>query len=183
MIVTPTNETGDPQQDAQMKSMRRSMYFMPLMSFAVTVSAPAGLGIYWAVSAFISFLITVLTNVYYDHVDMEKIVEKAQIKAAKNIEKRKASGKKTFMEKFQEAAMGADPSAEDSSSTNKNLSKYSNMNLRNFDNEADDSADSSDSSDSDADNSNATVSSSRPKKGSLADRANAVKRFNDTGVN
>ena len=57
------------------------------------------------------------------------------------------------------------------------------MNLRNFDNEADDSAVSSDSSDSDADNSNATVSSSRLKKGSLADRANAVKRFNDTGVN
>jgi YidC/Oxa1 family membrane protein insertase len=76
--------------------------------------------------------------------------------------------------------MGADPSAEDSSSTNKNLSKYSNMNLRNFDNEADDSAD---SSDSDADSSNDTVSSSGPKKGSLADRANAVKRFNDTGVN
>ena len=64
MIVMPMNETGDPQQDAQMKSMRRSMYFMPVMSFIITVSAPAGLGIYWAVSAFVGFLITVFTNLY-----------------------------------------------------------------------------------------------------------------------
>jgi membrane protein insertase, YidC/Oxa1 family, C-terminal domain len=181
MLVTPMNETGDPQQDAQMKSMRRSMYFMPLMSFAVTVSAPAGLGIYWAMSAFISFLITVLQNVYYNHVDMEKLVEKAQEKAAKNIEKRKASGKKSLMEKFQEAAMGADPSEEESKSTNKNLNKYSNMNLRNFDSEADD-VDDSDSADTESSN-DTDSSKSKPKKGSLADRANAVKRFNDTGVN
>ena len=183
MLVTPMNETGDPQQDAQMKSMRRSMYFMPLMSFAVTVSAPAGLGIYWAMSAFISFLITVLQNVYYNHVDMEKIVQKAQEKAAKNIEKRKASGKKSLMEKFQEAAMGGDPSQEEKT-TNKNLSKYSNMNLRNFDSEADTSDSDSDDSDMDTDEGSNTANvSGGPKKGSLADKANAVKRFNDTGVN
>jgi len=111
---------------------------------------------------------------------MEKLVEKSKVKAAKKIEKRKASGKKTFMEKFQEAAMGADTSAEENKAKNKNLNKYGNMNLRKFDSEADtlDDSDSYDTIDL-----NSTVSSSNgPKKGSLADRANAVKRFNDTGV-
>ena len=100
MLVTPMGDTGDPQQDAQMKAMKRSMYFMPIMSFIVTVSAPAGLGIYWATSALLSFLITVCTNFYYSHVDMEKLVAKQQEKAAKAIAKKKASGKKSFSERF-----------------------------------------------------------------------------------
>ncbi len=162
MIVMPMNETGDPQQDAQMKSMRRSMYFMPVMSFIITVSAPAGLGIYWAVSAFVGFLITVFTNLYYDHIDMEKLVEKQKAKAAKDIAKRKASGKKTLGQRMTEAAMGQ-TSDESSSSTSKNksLNKYGNMNLKNYD---------------------SSVENEAPKKGSLADKANAVKRFNDSGV-
>ena len=162
MIVMPMNETGDPQQDAQMKSMRRSMYFMPVMSFIITVSAPAGLGIYWAVSAFVGFLITVFTNLYYDHIDMEKLVEKQKAKAAKEIAKRKASGKKTLGQRMTEAAMGQ-TSDETSSSTSKNksLNKYGNMNLKNYD---------------------SSVENEAPKKGSLADKANAVKRFNDSGV-
>lgn len=162
MIVMPMNETGDPQQDAQMKSMRRSMYFMPVMSFIITVSAPAGLGIYWAVSAFVGFLITVFTNLYYDHIDMEKLVEKQKAKAAKEIAKRKASGKKTLGQRMTEAAMGQ-TSDESSSSTSKNksLNKYGNMNLKNYD---------------------SSVENEAPKKGSLADKANAVKRFNDSGV-
>lgn len=162
MIVMPMNETGDPQQDAQMKSMRRSMYFMPVMSFIITVSAPAGLGIYWAVSAFVGFLITVFTNLYYDHIDMEKLVEKQKAKAAKEIAKRKASGKKTLGQRMTEAAMGqTSDESSSNTSTNKSLNKYGNMNLKNYD---------------------SSVENEAPKKGSLADKANAVKRFNDSGV-
>lgn len=162
MIVMPMNETGDPQQDAQMKSMRRSMYFMPVMSFIITVSAPAGLGIYWAVSAFVGFLITVFTNLYYDHIDMEKLVEKQKAKAAKEIAKRKASGKKTLGQRTTEAAMGqTSDESSSNTSTNKSLNKYGNMNLKNYD---------------------SSVENEAPKKGSLADKANAVKRFNDSGV-
>ena len=135
---------------------------MPIMSFIVTVSAPAGLGIYWAVSAFISFLIAVFTNLYYDHVDMEKIVEKQRLKAEKDIAKRKASGKKSLTQKITEAAMGQPQEEETQQSTNKTISKYGNMNLKNIDN---------------------GDTEEPPKKGSLADKANAVKRFNDTGVN
>ena len=179
MLVTPMNETGDPQQDAQMKSMKRTMYFMPIMSFIVTISAPAGLGIYWATSAFISFLITVFTNMYYDHADMEKIVAQQQEKAQAQIAKRKASGKKSFSERFMEAAMGQQPEESQSttSSGNKTLNKYGSMNLKNFDSYyADQSADDTN------DNTQDISTTKSPKKGSLADKANAVKRFNDSGV-
>ncbi|SNU09720.1 YidC/Oxa1 family membrane protein insertase [Lachnospiraceae bacterium] len=173
MLVMPMAETGDPQQDAQMKSMKRSMYFMPIMSFIVTVSAPAGLGIYWATSAFISFLITVFTNIYYNHVDMEKIIEKQKEKAEKATAKRKASGKKTLSERFMEAATGQAPEQEGSTgSGNKNINKYGNMNLKNYDGYNSDNTEVEETE----------IKKGSPKKGSLADKANAVKRFNDSGV-
>ena len=162
MKVTPMNETGDPQQDAQMRTMRKTMYIMPVFSFFITAISPAGLGIYWATSAFVSFLITVFTNMYYDHADMEKIIEKQQEKAAKKIAKRKAKGKVSLTERLYGA--GGEGDSGDGSpgvSTNKGLNKYGNMNLKNYESEA---------------------TQSKPKKGSLADKANAVKRFNDTGV-
>ncbi len=179
MLVTPMAETGDPQQDAQMKSMKRTMYFMPIMSLIVTITAPAGLGIYWATSAFISFLITVFTNKYYDHADMEKIIAVQQEKAAKQIAKRKESGKKSFSERFMEAAMGQQPEPEQNTTVSKNrtLNKYGSMNLKNFDSNYADNSDSDNNAESDF---NTTTKS--PKKGSLADKANAVKRFNDSGV-
>ena len=175
MLVTPMGDTGDPQQDAQMKAMKRSMYFMPIMSFIVTVSAPAGLGIYWATSALLSFLITVCTNFYYNHVDMEKLVAKQQEKAAKALAKKKASGKKSLSERFMEAAAGQAPEDPGSSgSGNKNINKYGNMNLKNFDNSDSDSVETEEISQE--------IKKGSPKKGSLADKANAVKRFNDSGV-
>ena len=152
---------------------------MPVMSFLVTVNAPAGLGIYWATSAFFSFLITVLINFYYDHVDMEKIIEKQMEKAAKDIEKRKASGKKSWMERMSEAAMGQQQMPESDAAKATRVKSYANMNLKNYDASGSDS-DSSDSADDSAGNGDVVVNN--PKKGSLADKANAVQRFNDTGV-
>ena len=184
MLVMPKTETGDPQQDAQMNSMRRSMYFMPIMSFIVTVSAPAGLGIYWATSAFISFLITIFTNIYYDHIaDMEQIVEKQRIKAEKDIAKRKASGKKSLMERYMDAASGKtteETSESNSSSGNAKLARYSNMNLKNFDSEVEEINEAV-KENVDTDLTEEIDSVRKPKKGSMADKAAAVKRFNEMG--
>lgn len=162
MKVTPMTETGDPQQDAQMRTMRKTMYIMPIFSFFITTISPAGLGIYWATSAFVSFLITVVTNYYYDHADMDAIVEKQMAIAAKKIEKRKAKGKVSLTERlYGQAGEGEGGSSQSNVSTNRSLNKYGNMNLKNYESEA---------------------TNTRPKKGSLADKAGAVKRFNDTGV-
>ena len=53
-----------------------------------------------------SFITSVLINLYFKHCNMDKIIEKSMAKAAKKKEKREKSGKKTFMEKMQEAAYG-----------------------------------------------------------------------------
>ena len=182
MLVTPMNETGDPQQDAQMRTMRKTLLLMPIMSFFVTVSAPAGLGIYWATSAFISFLITVFSNIYYNHIDMEALVEKQRKKAEISIAKRKASGKKSLSQKLAEAAAGQTGTEETSDSpANSKLNTYGRMNLKNFDYQSDSLSDEVSDDDSDTTTQSSTSKNS-PKKGSLADKANAVKRFNDSGV-
>ena len=93
MNATPMQTNGDPTQDATMKSMKTMMKVFPIMSFFVCVSAPAGVGLYWATGSLISFLTSKIINAYFKHCDMEKIVEKAKKKAAKKIAKRKAKGK------------------------------------------------------------------------------------------
>ena len=164
LMPQPAQASKDPNDQAAQigNSMKTMNMMMPLMSLFFTFTFPAGLGIYWATSAFVSFLITVFTNMYYDHADMEKIIEKQQEKAAKKIAKRKAKGKVSLTERLYGA--GGEGDSGDGSpgvSTNKGLNKYGNMNLKNYESEA---------------------TQSKPKKGSLADKANAVKRFNDTGV-
>ena len=81
----------------------------------------------------------------------------------------------SLSERFMEAAAGQAPEDPGSSgSGNKNINKYGNMNLKNFDNSDSDSVETEEISQE--------IKKGSPKKGSLADKANAVKRFNDSGV-
>jgi len=178
MLVQPKNSTGDVTQDAQMKSMRTMMFIMPLFSFWLTVNVPAGLGLYWATSALISFLITFFTNIYYNHVDMEKIVEKARLKAEIANAKRSASGKVSLTERLTAAATG-ESAKEESVKKQQNLKSYSNVNLKNY--KSDSSYDPSvidEDVDGRGDN---FMNNNNVKKGSLTDRANAVWHYNHKG--
>ena len=159
MKVTPQQNTGDPSQQQSMKMMKTMMYIFPLMSFFITVSVPAGLGLYWATGAFISFLTSVGINVYFKHCDMDKLIEKSKEKAAIKMEKKKASGKKSFMERMQEAAYGP----QDASSNPKVNSNIASQSLKSY-------------SSSTMSKNNGGV---KYREGSLAARANAMQRFND----
>ena len=106
MKVTPMQGSDDPTQQATMGTMKTMMYIMPIFSFFVCVNVPCGVGLYWAVGAFISFITTICTNAYFKHCDMDKILEKSMAKAAKKNAKKKKKNKKSFMEKMQEAAYG-----------------------------------------------------------------------------
>lgn len=64
------------------------MYTMPLMSFFMCITLPAALGIYWAASALFQYIQQVAFNYYYDHADMDKIIEKSREKAAKKKKKK-----------------------------------------------------------------------------------------------
>jgi len=135
MKVAPVQESGDPQQDAQMKSMRRFLMIMPIMSFFVTITVPAGLGLYWAVSAAVSVLITLSQNFYYSHADMEAITEKARVKAEAKLERQKARNggkeKKGFLEKMQEAATGQND-AEQRSQDAEGMQKFGGARLKSY---------------------------------------------------
>ncbi len=169
MRVTPMQSTGDAQQDQQMKSMRRFMMIMPIMSFFVTISVPAGLGLYWAASALVSVLITLGTNFYYDHTDMEAIVEKARLKAEKKLEREKARNggkeKKGFLERMQEAAGGQGAGASDEESAG--MRQYGNARLKSYT-----------SATSYKDSKPSTNNDVKYKPGSLAAKANALRDYN-----
>lgn len=156
--ATQPASTGDPQAEATMKSMKTMMKVFPLMSFFVTVNVPAGVGLYWATGSLISFITSKSIHAYFNHADMEKIVEKSKEKAAIKIAKRKASGKKTFMEKMQEAANGQqaqESTAPKSNITNSRLKNYTSSTMK-------------------------TQSSGvKYREGSLAAKANALQKFND----
>ncbi len=159
MNSTPMQSTGDPTQDATMKSMKTMLKVFPIMSFFICVGVPAGVGLYWAMGSLISFLTTKSVNFYFNHCDMDKVVEKSKAKAEKKIAKRKAKGKKTFMEKMQEAATGQTQANQPT--VNRNASTAS---LKNYT-----------SSTMNKNNSQGT----KYREGSLAAKANAMQRYMD----
>lgn len=142
-------------------SMNKSMELtMPLMSFVMCFSFPAGIGIYWASTALFQVIQQLLINRYYDKVDMQAMIEKNMEKASKK--KKKPSMYQKMLEKAgmeqEEEAQGSINSA--ANTKTKNYKKYDNSK----------SAD--DISYSDLNN--------RPAKpGSLAEKAGLVREFNE----
>lgn len=98
-LTSGNQENADPAANSMMRSM---MITMPLMSIFICISLPAGIGIYWSAGAFISLITQLIINAYYNHADMDKILEeqmaKAEAKRAKN------GGKKSFMQRMMDSS-------------------------------------------------------------------------------
>lgn len=123
MQTVQPDMTGGDQTAAQTAAMTKSMmYSMPLMSLFFCITLPAGIGIYWSISALISLITQLGVNLYYDKIaDKDKILEKQMEKA----KKKKKKNKKSFMEKMMEAAGAADTSNNSSNSVaGTNLKSY-----------------------------------------------------------
>lgn len=122
-ISTGRQENADPTANSMMKSM---MITMPLMSIFICISLPAGIGIYWSVGALISLITQLIINAYYDHADMDKILEeqiaKAEAKKAKN------GGKKSFMERL----MDSSAEAQEELNRREAMRKNSSATLKNY---------------------------------------------------
>ena len=94
---------NQPQADGSAGNMMKSMQIMgPLMTVFMCISLPAYLSIYWATSSLIAVITQLFVNLYYDHVDMDAILEKQMELAAKKLEKR--GGKKSFMQRMMDEA-------------------------------------------------------------------------------
>lgn len=94
-------DMGDNPAAGMNKSMA---IMMPLMSMYFCIVMPAGLGIYWVSSAMFQCVQQVIINKYMAKADMEKMIEKNRAKA----EKKKAKGKKSFMEKLMDTSNKAE---------------------------------------------------------------------------
>lgn len=159
-LSTKTMQTAQPdmggdQAAAQSAAMMKTMTFtMPIMSLFICISLPAGIGLYWSISALISLLIQLAINVYYDKLaDMDKILEKQMEKA----KKKKRKNKKSFMERMMEAAGGAEAAnASSNSVAGTNLKSYNNTSSNN--------------------NSNGSATY---RKGSIASKANIMQQYNN----
>jgi YidC/Oxa1 family membrane protein insertase len=122
MKVSMSKQQQQSQGADMSTSMMKSMSItMPLMSLFVCVSLPAAIGIYWSVSAFITMLTQLIINWYYDHADMDAILEKQMEKA--RIKKEKNGGKKSFYEKLMDQSEAMQEELEKQEAMKKNSAK------------------------------------------------------------
>ncbi|MDO4170878.1 MAG: YidC/Oxa1 family membrane protein insertase [Lachnospiraceae bacterium] len=114
---------------------KQMMLIMPIMSFVMCISLPSAIGIYWAASAIFTVLQQWIINYYYDHADMDKIIEKQRAKAAKK--KAKKKGKPTLTERMMQAAdpnsASQNTQAGQGSSANSKVKSAANINTKKVD--------------------------------------------------
>ncbi len=67
---------NNPGANKMGMGMNAMLYIMPLFSFWISFSFPAGLGLYWTLSAIYSLIQTVILNKIYTPERVEKMVEK-----------------------------------------------------------------------------------------------------------
>lgn len=146
----PQAEASDPATAQSAKMMKSMTYTMPIMSLIICVSLPAGIGLYWSISALITLLIQLAINVYYDKfADMDKILERQMERAKKKNKK----NKKSLMERMLDAAGNAEATGSSSNSVaGTSLKSYN----------------------STADNNTSTTY----RKGSIASKANIMQQYN-----
>lgn len=108
------SKKNNPSMQMGMSGMNIMLYTMPLISFWIAFTFPAGVGIYWIAQSIFGLVQTVVLNLYLTPERMEKMDEKEKVK-------RKKSGKKSFMEKALEAQMQAQENGGVKKAIEKNL--------------------------------------------------------------
>ena len=142
-------------------SMTKSMnMMMPIMSLVMCFSFPAGLGIYWIMTAVFQIFQQLIMNKYYETVDMDKLIAENMEKASK---KKK---KKTFTQKLMEKA-GMDQPEEAAGSINNAAATRTKNYARNYDNSKADEI------------SYSSANAPKAKPGSLAEKAGLVREYNE----
>ena len=99
---------------------KNMMLMMPIMSLFMCITLPVGIGIYWTASAVFQWVQQILINNYYNHTNMQKIIEKSREKAAKKKAKKKGP---SMYEKMMGAASGSTPSESSQDNTISSIAK------------------------------------------------------------
>lgn len=74
--LMPQAAASDDSNDAMSQSMKQMNVMMPLMSAIFCFTLPAGMGIYWIASALVRCVQQVILNKHFDKIDLDQLVEK-----------------------------------------------------------------------------------------------------------
>ena len=99
-FTTKLSQQSNPAMKQTGGMMKGMMIIMPLMSFFIAFSVPAGVGLYWILSNIIMGVQSFALNKYYNPGRIEAIVEKER----EEIRTGKRKKKQGFMQKMQKAA-------------------------------------------------------------------------------
>lgn len=91
--LMPQPDTGSDSENPMANSMKTMTYTMPLVSVFMGFSLPAGLGLYWAASAVVRSVQQLAINKYLNTKSTDDLIAENQKKAAKKREKKGTSAK------------------------------------------------------------------------------------------
>ncbi|MFV0362473.1 MAG: YidC/Oxa1 family membrane protein insertase [Suipraeoptans sp.] len=162
-LMQGTNQqpVSNDKENPMAGTMKTMNYMMPLMSVFIVVSAPAAIGLYWITSACVRLIQQLAVNKYLKKFSIDDIIEKNREKAEKKMRKRGEQAEKVNTMAHTNTRSLSDKAKVN---TNTNSSKKDNNNV---------------SKDSTKSDSVDTTTNNDIKPGSLADKANLVKRFNE----
>ena len=83
--------SGNETADSMAQSMKMMNTMMPIMSAFFCFTLPAGMGLYWIAGAVVRSIQQVMINRHIDKMDINDVIKKNEAKAAKKIERMKAS--------------------------------------------------------------------------------------------
>lgn len=143
--------SGDAQADQMASSMKTMNMFFPLISAWFCFTLPAGLGLYWVAGSIVRSIQQVIINKTIDKMDFEELIQKNSKKSAKQMEKIKQNQER--------------------------MNAYANMNTRSIQNKAMQNKAIVDNNKVDSED--ITNSNVNYKPGSMMEKANMVKRYNE----
>lgn len=149
------NKDANDQQAAMAQSMKTMNMMMPIMSAYFCLTLPAGMGLYWIAGSVVRSIQQVIVNKHLDKMDFDEIIEKNSAKSAKKMEKLKANQER--INAYAEMKT-------------KNLQTKANVNPKN-------------NSTSSSSSSTSTSTTSTTSGGSMRNKANMVKKFNEQNNN
>lgn len=154
---------GNEKASSMASSMKTMNMIMPLMSAWFCFSFPAGLGLYWVAGSVVRSIQQVIINRHIDKMDFEEVIKKNSAKSVKKMEK---------LQKNQER-----------------MNAYANMNTRNIQNrssiqsKASVSSGVSEKEKEAASKANQQYKSSNARPGSMMEKANMVRDYNERNNN
>lgn len=153
-LMPQQENKGDDQASAMMQSMKTMNMIMPLMSAWLCFTLPAGMGLYWITGSVVRGIQQVAINKYFDRVNFDDIIKKNSAKSAKKIEKMKEAQER--------------------------MNAYATMNTRNIQSRANIASSlTNNEKETVADQAENYSGKSNAKPGSMMEKANMVKQYNE----